>query len=152
MKKQDILDIAKCVREAILDRTWDTSGKCILASMLIATLIEERGEKATLIEGKPLVKDCGIVHWWVIWRGFRIDVTADQYNPFIDEGDVEFDEIVFAPVNDFKRTVVFHRYESTKDAEGDCMYVEARNFNYCLAQSKKRLLALTPNKRNHVKV
>lgn len=90
-----IYNICKQVRDELVNKYGedDLQGKCIEASEKIKELLEQQGIHSKIIEGWCLYDDdsscsdrCYDEHTWLeLDDGTYIDVTADQFQYYIDE-------------------------------------------------------------------
>lgn len=95
--QQKIYDIAKSVRDELVHKYGDClCGKCVEASEIIAEKLTQAGIECEIIEGWCVYDEfmgCSDrpydEHTWVVAtvcnKKLYIDVTADQFQPYIDE-------------------------------------------------------------------
>ena len=91
--RERILDIAKMVREEIIDLFGDTEGVCDNASSRMKSYLVQEGYDAKIQWGWYKNPDLGLCHCWVEVLGYIIDVCLDQFGG-------ETEEIVFTSKKD----------------------------------------------------
>ena len=101
-KKARILEIATELRQCL----GCAYGCCDDASVLLAAMLRKAGLKPRLVKGmfytdlRKLLRGLSVddEHWWIECSGYLIDITADQFNEELPEG--QMPEVVCTPRKD----------------------------------------------------
>lgn len=117
-----ILKIAREVRSSLLDSDESSTGMCGFCSRELVKVLVQSGFNAIVQGGTidlddPMTDDEGVdvydpLHYWVEIDGYVIDLTADQFNDFVDE---KFHNIVFDAFEELGRYTRVAKYTPLKN-------------------------------------
>jgi hypothetical protein len=105
-EKARILEVATELRQCL----GCAYGCCDDASVLLAAMLRKAGLKPRLVKGmfhtdlremlRGLSEELTDLHWWVECSGYLVDITADQFNGELPEGQEPMPEVVCVPRED----------------------------------------------------
>lgn len=88
-EKDTIQKICRDVRRMILKEEGTSTDQCGYASEEIQARLNELGIQVSIRDGRFLIdykrynKFHQMPHTWIEWNGMPIDITADQFNPYL---------------------------------------------------------------------